>query len=424
MEFKKYKLKNGLRVILAPTDNTATATVLFLVATGSKYENSQNNGISHFLEHLAFKGTKKRPTPKQITAEIDAIGGEVNAFTGEEYTGYWVRLDSQHLSLGLDFIADIVLHSLLPPKEVKKERGVILEEINMYEDQPMSKVEIDFTRVLYGDQPAGYPIAGSKEVIKKISRQQIVAYWQRQYTAANSLLVVAGNLGGGKKVLAEANALFGRLKQGGHQSKLPVKNSQQKPALKISFKETEQTHLLVGFKGGNLFNDQDKYPLSILASLMGGYMSARLFQEIREKRGWAYYVHGYIDFLTDSGVVGGQAGVLNSRAKESIGLILREFRKIKEGRFSQKEVAMAKNNMIGRMALSLENSQQIAGFLGKTALLEGKILTPQQIFDKIKAVKTADLRRVAKKYFINRGLNLALIGPHQNEESFKKILKI
>lgn len=424
MEFKKYKLKNGLRVILAPLKSTETVNVLFMVGTGSKYETKQNNGVSHFLEHLVFKGTKKRKTPKEITAEIDAVGGELNAFTGEEYTGYWTTVNKKHFSLGLDFISDITVNSTLPPEEIEKERGVILEEINMYEDLPMRKVEIDFMEVLYGDQPAGRSITGPKEVIKKITRQEIIKYRQSQYVAPNSVLVICGNLPGEKEVLKQAEKLFGLLKNKPAKNKLSVKNNQKKPALKITYKETDQTHLIVGFKAGSLANYKDRYPLSVLVTILGGYMSARLFQEIREKRGWAYYVHGYADFSTDAGSVGGWAGVLNNKATDSVKVILKELKKIKEGKFTKKEVETAKNNIIGRMSLGLEGSQAIAEYLVKKEILEGKILTPEQIFDKIKAVSPDDIKRVAQKYFVNKGLNLALIGPHKDKKQFEKVLRI
>ncbi len=426
MKFEKHVLKNGLRVILAPVENIETVTVLFLIGTGSKYETKKINGVSHFLEHLAFKGTKKRPNPKDITAEIDAIGGQINAFTGEEYTGYYVKSNYQNLLLALDVVSDIAIHSLLPEKEIEKERGVILEEINMYEDLPMEKVTNLWNEIVHGDQPAGRTILGEKKVIKSISRKEILDYRNSQYKAKSSLVVVAGNFSQAKNIMAELEKLFGQLGSGQAKNKLPVKNGQQKPELLLGFKETDQTHLLVGFRGVGLRpeEEKDRFALAVLGGLLGGYMSSRFFQEIREKRGWAYYIHSFVDFDTDCGSIGAQAGIMNDKTPEVVKIILNEFKKIKDGKFSKKEVETAKSNFIGSSALALEGSSATASFLGKQELLENKILTPEQMFDKIKAVGVNDIKRVAKKYFVNRGLNLALIGPHQDKKAFEKILKI
>ena len=426
MKFEKHVLKNGLRVLLAPMENTETATVLFLVGAGSKYETKKINGASHFLEHLAFKGTKKRPNPKDITAEIDAVGGQINAFTGEEYTGYYVKVNYQNLVLALDVVSDISLNSLLPEKEIERERGVILEEINMYEDLPMHKVSDIWIKVMFGDQPAGRTILGEKDVIKNISRKEIFDYRNAYYKAENSLVVMSGNFSQLKNVLAELEKLFGKMGDGRAKNKMAVKNRQQKPEFLLGFKETDQTHLLVGFRGVSLKQEaiKDRFVLSVIGGLLGGYMSSRLFQEIREKRGWAYYIHSFVDFDTDCGSIGAQAGVVNDKTGEAIKVILNEFKKIKNGQFSKKEVESAKSNLVGGLALSLEGSSAIASFLGKQELLEEKILTPEQMFDKIKAVSANDIKRVAKKYFVNKGLNLALIGPHQDKKAFEKVLKI
>lgn len=423
MKFEKYILPNGLRVILAPLQHTETVTVLFLVGTGSRYETRKNNGVSHFLEHLAFKGTKKRPRPKDITAEIDAVGGEINAFTSKEYTGYWNKVNFKHLPLALDLVSDITLNLTLPPKEIEKERGVILEEINMYEDLPMQKVLRNWEEVLFGDQPLGWEPLGKKEIIQKISRAEISRYWQRQYKAQNSILVLAGNFSAIKNIKEEIKKYFGRVSQGNPKKKTPLV-AKSKDNVSLAFKETDQTHLVVGFETCGLDGEKERWPLGVLAALLGGYMSARLFQEIREKRGWAYYIHAYADFYTDVGFLAGRAGVLNKVAEKAVEVVLKEFKKIKEGKFKQAELEVAKNNIIGKISLNLEETSSIAEFLAEQELLKKRILTPDEIFDKIKAVTKGDLEKVARRYFVNRGLSLALIGPHKNEAKFKQILKI
>ena len=422
--YTKHILPNGLRVILAPMANTETITALFLVGTGSKYETKNISGISHFLEHLAFKGTKKRPRPKDITLEIDAVGGEINAFTSQEHTGYYIKANFAHAELALDIISDIALNSVFPTAEIEKERGVIIEEINMYEDLPMQKVAMLWDEILYGNQPAGWPILGQKEIIKNMARPEIINYWQNQYNAKNGLVILAGNLSKIKEPKKIVEKYFKNINRDNGQKKLPVKEKQQAPQALIFQKETDQTHLIIGFKGGSLQNEATRRPLNILSAMLGGYMSSRLVQEIREKRGLAYYVGSVASFTTDPGFIAARAGVPNNKAKEAVNLILKEFKKIKEGKFSAKEINMAKNNLIGQLSLNLESSDAIAGFLGEQELLQNKILTPEQIFGKIKAIEETELKQTAKKIFASQKLNLALIGPFKEKEEFKKLLKI
>lgn len=422
--YTKHTLSNGLRVILAPMANTETVTALFLVGAGSKYETKSTSGISHFLEHLAFKGTKKRPKPKDITLEIDAVGGEMNAFTANEHTGYYVKVNFIRAELALDIVADITLNSLYPPAEIAKERGVIIEEINMYEDLPTQKVGMLWDEVLYGDQPAGWSVLGNKKTIKNMERRQIINYWRDQYNAKNGLLVLAGNLSRLKKPLLTAEKYFKNIGRGQARQKLPVKETLGRPRALIFTKTTDQTHLILGFKGGSLKDETVRRPLNILAALLGGYMSSRLFQEIREKRGLAYYVGCSTSFSTDTGCIAARAGVPNDKAEKAINLILKEFKKIKEGRFGAAEINRAKNNLIGQLSLNLESSDAIAAFLGEQEILRNKILTPEEIFSKIKAITAERLKSVAGEIFTAQRLNLALIGPFKGKEKFEKTLKI
>jgi len=246
--FKKTTLKNGLRIITVPQKNAQAVTVLILVGTGSKYENQKINGISHFLEHLLFKGTEKRPTQTAISEPLDSVGGIYNAFTGEEYTGFFAKVEARHFNLALDVLSDICLNSKLKPEDVEKERGVIIEEINMYYDHPSSYVQNLWTKVLYGDQPAGWDIAGTKETVSKISRDDLVNYMKSQYTSSNTLICVAGRIDDEKKITEEVEKYFEKVEVEKHLDKLKVIEKQIKPEIILQKRETDQTHFCLGVR--------------------------------------------------------------------------------------------------------------------------------------------------------------------------------
>ena len=277
--FKKTTLKNGLRVLAIPMPNTKTVTVLILVGTGSKYETKEINGISHFLEHMFFKGTEKRPTSEEIVKDMDRIGGEYNAFTSKETTGYFAKVDAKHLDLALNWISDIFLNSKFDEAEIEKEKNVILEEINMYYDLPMNYIGILWEQLLYGDQPAGWPVWGNKEVISNLKRDNFLQYLKFHYSANNSLVCVAGNFNEAN-IVQEIEKYFSRLNGRDFKNKEKVKEKQDKAKLLVYVKKTDQTHLCLGVRGYNLFHP-DRYVLSVLGVILGGFMSSRLFQEVR-----------------------------------------------------------------------------------------------------------------------------------------------
>ncbi len=420
--FKKITLKNGLRLILVPDKNSQTVTVLILVATGSKYENKQLNGISHFLEHMFFKGTKKRKTPKEIAETLDKVGGSYNAFTSEEYTGYFAKVEKSHLDLALDWVSDIFLNSTLPREEMEKERGVIIEEINMHYDNPMSYLQILWPKLLYGDQSAGWPITGEKETVMRIKREDLISYRDSQYVASNTLICLAGNFSE-KKALLRIKKYFSKIKVGKPKGKPKVIESQKKPNLLLHYRKTDQIHLALGVRAFSLFHPQ-KYSLQLLASILGGMMSSRLFIEIREKLGIAYYVDTVCETNPDTGFLVTFAGVEKESLKKAISVILREYRKIKEKGISKEELKKAKENAKGKLALSLETSDAKASFYGFQEILKREILTPKQISAKIEKIKEKDIAFVAKEIFKPQKLNLALIGPFKEKESLFKLLKI
>ncbi|MBU3942606.1 insulinase family protein [Patescibacteria group bacterium] len=418
--YKKDTLKNGLRIITVPQIGTQAVTVLILAGTGSKYERRETSGISHLLEHLLFKGTKKRPNQISISEPLDRVGGMYNAFTGEDYTGYYAKVDAKHFDLALDVISDIYLNSKIKTKEIKKEKGVVIEEINMYYDHPSSHVQSLWSKVLYGDQPAGWDIAGTKEIVSKITRKQIVDYITSQYTAENTIVCIAGNIS--KDVKAKIEKKFSKISTSKIMEKLPVVEEQTKPEYIIDYKATDQTHLCLGVRGYALDNPK-RITLELLALILGGMMSSRLFIKVREELSLAYYIRANVSSDPDSGFLVAQAGVDNTRVEKAITVILQEFKKLTQKKVSKEELKKAKDHFKGKMALMFEASDAQASFYGVQELLERKILTPEQVYAKINKVRADDILKVSKDIFKNEKLNLALIGPFKDPQKFQKLLK-
>mgnify|MGYP001602510960 CR=1 FL=1 len=387
-----------------------SSTVLVMVGAGSRYETRQNNGISHFLEHMAFKGTKNRPSAIEISTLIDGIGGEFNAFTSKEVTGYYIKSSANHMGLCMDVLSDMLTNSLLNPKEIDKERGVILEEINLYEDTPARKISDIYERLLYKDTPMGWDISGEKDIIKKIQREDFLKYMDSFYSADNITVVAAGGIDT-IKVETLVDKYFGKMKRFNTLKYAKVLESQKKPELLIRNKKTEQVHIAIGVR--TVPNEHpDRYPLSILAAILGGGMSSRLFHEVREKRGLAYYVRSSLECYQDCGSLVSMAGVDPKRAEEAVAVILEEYQKVQSSKFKvqSSELKKAKEFLKGHLVLELEDSRAVAGFFGSQELLEKKIDTPEEVIEKINEVTIDQVRNVAKRYLVSKGLNLAAIG--------------
>lgn len=418
--YKEITLKNGLRIITVPQDSTQAVTVLVLVGTGSKYEKKEINGISHFLEHMFFKGTKKRPNKLDIAETLDKVGGIYNAFTGEDYTGYFAKVASSQFELAIDWVSDIFLNSLLPEKEIEKEKCVISEEINMIYDNPMAHVGVLWSKILYGDQPAGWDIAGTKESVSQMTRKKISDYMGSQYVAANTVVCVAGQIK--RDAENKIKNYFSSIREGHFAPKVKVAEKQNQPECLIHTKETDQTHLCFGARAYNLFHPQ-RYAQDILGVILGGMMSSRLFMEVRDKLGLAYYIKTEVEANPDTGYLVTQAGVDNKNAEKAVAVVLKEYRKISQEKIFPKELKKVKDYIKGKMTLLLESSDALASFYGIQAILEKNVLTPEEIYAKINKVSVADILKVAKDIFRPKNLNLALVGPFKNKESFQKILK-
>lgn len=419
--FKKIKLKNGLRLILVPQENTQAVTVLVLVGTGSKYETKQNNGISHFLEHMFFKGTKKRPTAKKITETLDKVGGIYNAFTSKEYTGYFAKMAKDKLNLALDWVSDILLNSKFEPKEIEREKGVILQEINMYLDTPSQYIEDLWEELLYGEQPAGWKILGNEKNILRFKRKDLLSYLQNHYSAENTVLCIAGSFNS-NNIEADVKKYFAPLKATKTKDKPKVKELQKNPKVLCFYKETDQTHLCLGVRGFNLF-EKERYTQMILATALGGNMSSRLFSIVREKHALAYYISTTSQCYTDSGYLVTQAGVPHKSLKKAITLITKEYKKVREKGLSNSEIKKAKEYIKGTTILGLESSEAKASFFATQELLKNKIITPEEKLAEIDKVSPKEIKRTAQHIFQPQNLNLALIGPHKNEKDLEEFLK-
>lgn len=418
---KKKTFKNGLRIVTVPMKDNPTVTVLVLVGTGSDFETKKINGISHFLEHMCFKGTVKRPTAQMISHELDALGAQYNAFTDHEMTGYYAKSDSKNFKKIFDVVSDIYLNSTFPEAEMQKEKGVIVEEINMYEDMPARHVQDLFQEVLYGDQPAGWNIAGTKENVKNMTRDDFVKYKKAHYVAESTVIIVAGSVTT-DEVQKEVAKHFANVHTSKKEKKVKTKDAQTKPNILVKFKETDQTHFVLGVRTFSLFDKRNSI-LSILGALLGAGMSSRLFNKLREEMGVAYYVRAYNDTSLDHGAFQISAGVNNARTEEVIAEVLKECKVLTTEKVSDRELAKVKSFMIGNMKLSLEATDDIANFYGMQELMKKEVKTLDEKIKAIEKVSSADIMKMAKLIFQTKHLNLAIIGPFKNESRFKKLLK-
>jgi predicted Zn-dependent peptidase len=414
---------NGLKYIYVPQPQSMATTVLILVSTGSEYEKKEINGISHFLEHLCFKGTKRRPDSGLISHELDSLGAEYNAFTGNEITGYFAKAANKNFQKILDVVSDLYLNPIIDENEMNKERGVIIEEINMYEDLPMEKVREDFNFLLYGDQPAGWSIAGRKDVIQKLTKDDIHTYRNLHYIAPKTTVVVAGGLGVNPEVVI--GEYFAGIGTGNAISKIKTVENQDCPKTFFREKQTDQTHLVMGVRAFDLFDDR-KYALSVLSDVLGGSMSSRLFKKIRDEMGAAYYIRSSADLSSDCGMLAVSTGVDKERVSEIVEAILFEMKDIRDNLLKEDELNKAKEHISGRLVLQLETSDEVAGFYGSEEAIMGFVRTPEEILENIKKITAEDVRNVARDIIKDDRLNLCAIGMFApgTEDRVKNIFKL
>lgn len=409
MRFSKTTFPNGLRLITVPMRDNHTVTVMVLVEAGSKYETKDISGLSHFLEHMCFKGTSARPRAMDISRELDALGAQYNAFTSQEFTGYFAKAAKEHFAKILDVVSDLYLHPLFPAPEIEREKGVIVEEINMYRDLPQKHVQDVFAELLYGDQPAGWNIAGTPETVRAMKRDDFVSYRDKHYVSGATTVVVAGAVSEKEAHRAVARA-FERMHAGKKHEKTAVQESQRAPALRVEMRHTDQVHFVLGVRAFDTYHKAQP-ALRLLAGVLGAGMSSRLFQKMREELGICYYVKTDIDSFTDHGFLSVSAGVDKNRTEEAVRAILAEFARLREKPVSAGELKKVQECLKGNMYLSLEATDEYAEFYGLQEILRKEIKRPEEMAQEIDKVSSADVRKVAQEIFIPFHTNLAVVGP-------------
>jgi predicted Zn-dependent peptidase len=416
-------LPNGLRLLTAPMDHAQSVTVMVMLAAGSRYETKETNGIAHFAEHMFFKGTERRPTARDIAGEVDSIGGEFNAFTGKEYTGYYVKCAAEHGPVALDVLVDMLRHSKFDAEEIDREKGVIVEEMNMYFDTPRDYIGGVYESLLYGDQPLGWDIIGRKETVRGATRETFFDYLDRWYKPSRMVVGLGGRIDAslGEEIAARFGDLEGE--DPGSPSAAALPSSSNGPRVKVHTKTSDQAHLCLGVPSYPLTHP-DRYALQLLATVLGGGMSSRLFTEVRERRGLAYYVFGTNHSYTDAGSLFAQAGVDINRIDDAVSTVAEELRRIVSEEVPSDELEKARNFAKGRFVLQLESPQGTIMFGLRREVLEGRAIEPQEVLDKLDAVTAADVQRVAQDVIGGDGLNLGLIGPFEDAERFEKLLAV
>ena len=417
MTFKKTILENGLRVIMIPMAENPSVTVLVMVQAGSKYETKEESGLSHFLEHMVFKGSAKRPKPSDISRELESIGAQYNAFTGQEYTGYYAKADVRHAAKVVDVVSDMFLHPVFDQKEMEKEKGVIIEEIRMYNDLPQQRAAELLSELLYGDQPAGWNIAGNEQTVRSFTREALMSYRTSAYTYPATTIVVSGSFKEDEMNDLIVKAFVGNPDKK-TKSKLPVKEGQPSPRILTSFKETDQTHLAIGFRTFSILDPRIP-TMNVLSTILGRGMSSRLFLKMREELGICYYIRAEHEPLTDHGYLNVSAGVDNSRVEEGIKGILGECIRLKDEVVSEVELQKAKDYIAGTTMLSLETSDARAEFCGYQEILKGRVDLPETLIARVRAVTAQDVQNLAKDIFKDSSMNMVVVGKFKDDSTFK-----
>ena len=401
-----------------------SATVTVWVKTGSRNEELKVNGISHFLEHMSFKGSRRRPSAREISEAVDAIGGEFNAGTSKEWTNFYIKARSGNLETAFDVLSDMVLNPLLKEEEIEREKGVIVEEIAMYEDTPMYRIGDIFEQLIFKANSLGRDIAGTEKSVRSIKKEDFERYRKIHYNANNILLTVAGGVKE-NQVLALAEKYFSDVSPKPSPFRpSPFRAKQDSPRVKLHTKKKEQAHFILGFRG-NAMGHKDRFADAVLSSVLGGGMSSRLFIEVRERRGLAYAIKNDVEKLSDTGYIATYAGVDVKKAEEAIKVVLDQHYGLAERKYKifDKELRKAKEYLKGHLALSLEDTHAVSHFFGIRELLLGKVETPEEIFEKLDEVTMDELYAAAARLFKPQGLNLAIIGPYNDQGKFEKLLK-
>jgi predicted Zn-dependent peptidase len=415
----KHTFPNKLRLITKPLEGTKAVTIMVLVGAGSRYETKEINGIAHFLEHMFFKGAKKFKNTKEVSEAIDGIGGDFNAFTGKEYAGYYVKVAGTKIETGLDVLSDMLLHARFDENEIEKERGVILEELNMYKDAPMYQIGWDFEQTIFGDQPLGWDQIGTPELIKSVTKKQFQDFKDKLYTPDNTVITIVGDIKHQQAVkLVEKYFQFNDTQKAFNFK--AFQNLKNKPQIKVTNKKTEQAHLYLGFPTIKS-TDKRYWTQKVLSSILGGNMSSRMFLNVREAQGLCYYVNTSIDSYLDAGSFATRAGVDTTRIQDAIQAILKEFSNIKGETISPEELTKGKEYLKGKMILRLEESENYASLLAEEELLTNEIKDLKEIINEIDSVTSKDIEDFTNEFFKEENLHLTVIGPYQEADFHGKL---
>jgi predicted Zn-dependent peptidase len=416
--FDRTVLSNGTRVLTAPMAQAQSVSCFVMYAAGSRYERRAESGIAHFAEHMFFKGTERRPTARDIATEIDSIGGEFNAFTGKELTGYYVKCAAETRDVALDVLVDMLRNSRFDADEIEREKGVIVEEMNMYADTPRSYVGNVWERHLYGDQPLGWDIIGTEETVRAATRETFRAYLDRWYHPERMVIGLGGRLGDDAPERLEQ--LLGDIAPGVTGAADPVVLPENGSPVRVHTKQSDQAHVIIGARSYP-HGHPDRYAVQLLSTVLGGGMSSRLFTEVRERRGLAYYVFAANNSYADAGTLSAQAGVDLNRIDEAVETIVAELRRAASEPVPADELEKARSFAKGRFVLGLESPHATIMFGLRRELLEGRAIEPDEVLAGLDAVTAEDVQRVAGD-ILGGGLRLALIGPFDEPERFEKLL--
>jgi predicted Zn-dependent peptidase len=418
--YQKTTLANGLRILTAPMPHTYSVAIAIYVGAGSRYERKEQAGLSHFVEHLCFKGSQKRPTSKDISEAIDRVGGILNGATDRELTVYHCKVAAPHFPLALDVLVDMISAPRFDAHEMEKERSVILEELAMIEDNPSQLVDLVIDQALWSDQPLGWDVAGTEESVKAISRQMAIDFRARQYVPNNMVVSVAGNFDH-RWAVEQVAAFCNDCQPGSPFSWYPVSDGHG-PRCVLRYKKSEQAHLSLAVRGLPL-QHADRHALALLSLILGEGMSSRLFLELRERQGLVYDVHSYVSHFLDSGAFTVYAGVDPARTVDALKVILSELVRLRDG-VDEEELVKARELAKGRLLLRLEDTRNVAGWMGGQELLLGEVRTPDQVVELLEAVTVQDVRRVAQDLLVDDQLHMALVGPFRSDRRFAPILKL
>jgi predicted Zn-dependent peptidase len=418
--YQRDTLSNCLRVLTAPLDHAQSVACYIMLAAGSRYEEASNRGIAHFAEHMFFKGTERRPTARDLSMEVDKIGGEFNAFTSKEYTGYYIRCAGEQRDTALDVLVDMLRNSKFDGGELEREKGVIIEEMNMYFDTPRDYVSSLYEELVFGSNPLGWETLGTRETVTSATRETFTDYLGHWYTPQRIVVGVAGKVG--NDLLPKLEELLGDMSGNGKDRPAPAQvEHTPEPRIRVLRKDSDQANVCVGVPSYPL-DHPDRYALALLGTVLGTGMSSRLFLEVRERRGLAYYVFAHNSSYTDAGTLFAQGGVDLKRAEEAVQVIADEFRKLADERVGEEELEKARALAKGRFVLQTESPNGLLLFGLRREVLEGAAIEPEELLAGLDAVTAEDVQRVAQDVIGGSGLRMALIGPFDEPARFESLL--